>query len=1171
MSPFPPTPLSPATQAAMAPASPEDETQLFEDKFGQMAHQVFSSQFPDLTNSVITFKILDSDIDKNSAVGSFIIEHQGQFLYVPVILSDNQLKPLDLVYVKDKDIFLPLTDEWITELSKGLMDTLGEGVKLPPTVATDVDIRNIVVPPTTGRYSYAHYVTPANRLAAAATEPLGRRLHKYASSVGESTDDAFNPEVWTTFNEQFQRVQGTTPGQAIDNNVMDVTTLAKMYKQHSKTWDLANQSAYAQGMDPAQMKEQQQQMGAAGQGMPGAQPQQMGGMPGAQPQQMSAPPAVPPQGMMRTASTASVAEDAISTARTHMPSAGGTLDNLLSVIRHGALGGAAIGGVRSGLDTDDLSEVPGGMIRGAVGGAVGAPIGRSLGGLAGHTVHSPGMMGMREARQLGAVIGGAGGGYLAAGARHTDYNRLGHPSQYLQSTGMGVDPYGQRYTTASDHSANIVSMLKHAQDRGHEHTLILPEFLKRASNNIKKGFAKVLADNPRLLKIAADIYGEDTLVETLTPTKLTKLAGMSQSGGALLIADKSTPPNDYFHSFGKAAPAAFNGVLLKGFYYKDSRPSLNLAVQTQEYHDFQDTRESGVYLVYPISKEPEAALVAIEPLDLLGTDRTTSPRDASTHVKKPMPEYVSAVDARATVRLFILGDGQYGITSHLIGEQIAEVALKGTKLFDALFTDETASPKAGKGVFIYKRGIHYFSTLPVELSAITTATGGVIKATAKSVSGWGREKTIVIDPRSPLGRISRPQDLDVVFVPARYKWLPLKSQLDERQFLSSGTDVTNILIQALGSMGVGEVVARRAGQSMYSIDGEKSTDKVAALRQLAEKHYIHATAAEAMLKIAEAKTVSRAYVVSPQQYYFLRNKIANQMPPAPPGMAMDPNAGMGQMGAPPAMGGAPMAAPPMDPNAGMAAPTDPNAGMEAPAPGNSIAQAFQETNDELQQQINQLQAQLDVLVTVQERANQIDTGAAGPTEQLPQDPALAQPPPQDMSGGAGGMPPAPPMDPSMGQPMDPSMGQQPADPSMAPYGAQGMDPTAGQPPPGPVMRTEEPSSNEIAAQVNPAFLEQAGQFQGMGAFDAGAVSSLSQNPSFKSISSQYAANLEDSVDDLGRTLLTLYMQEYELKEQLGEDAFVKLEDELRNTFKNLGELTLTMSHNTSQLNNRAPS
>jgi hypothetical protein len=218
----------------------------------------------------------------------------------------------------------------------------------------------------------------------------------------------------------------------------------------------------------------------------------------------------------------------------------------------------------------------------------------------------------------------------------------------------------------------------------------------------------------------------------------------------------------------------------------------------------------------------------------------------------------------------------------------------------------------------------------------------------------------------------------------------------------------------------------------------------------------------------------------------------------------------------------------------------------APSP---IDQAFQETTEGLQKQIDELQAQLNVLVTVQERANQISGGAEGQAPQgeaLPQDPALAQqPPPMDPN-----MPPAPPM--------------QGGDPNTDPMAQQQ------EAPPAPVMNTEEPSSVEIASQVNPNFLQQAGQFQDMGAFDAGAIGSLSQTPSLKDISTQYAANLEDSVDDLGRTLLTLYMQESELKEQLGDDAFVALEEQLRNTFKNLGKLTLTLSHNTAQLNNRAP-
>lgn len=1153
MTPFPPTPISPATQAAMAPASPTDEERLFEEKFGQMAHQVFSSQFPDLTESVITFKILDSDIENNSAIGAFILEQNGQFLYVPTILSDNQLKPFDLVYVKNKDIFLPLTPEWIEELSKGTLDTLGEGVKLPPTVATDVDIRNIVVPPTTGRYSYAHVVSPANRFAAEATEPLGRKLHKFAGSVGESTSEEFNPEVWATFNEQFQRVQGMTPGQAIDGSTMDVATLAKMYKQHARTWDLATQSAYAQGMDPSQMAQQQQQAAT-----PGA---ASGGTPTA-PMRGQAPMAQP--GMTTTAAQKTAAsprqvEKALTEIAEKQPSTGGKLDNLLDLMRSGAAGGAAIGAVRSGLDTDDLSEVPGGMIRGAAGGAIGAPLGRAVGGAFGTTHLRKGILPMDEARTLGGLVGGATGGYLAAGARHTNYERLRHPfAQPGPQT--ATDPYGNLIVTASDHNQGIAKMLKHAQDKSHEHKLILPDVLKIASNNVKRGFAAFLDKHPRILKIAADIYGEETLINSLTPTQ-PKTAGVSHSGGQLVIADKKTPTNDFFSSFGEAAPTAFNGVLLKGYYYKDTRPNLNLAVQTQEYHDFHDTRESGVYLVYPKNKMPEAALVIIEPIDLLNDDRPTFPKDYETrvkHVRTTVPtdltrhEFDDITGLSTTVdvakdqpdvershilsRMFLFDKGRYGITEKLIGEQIAETALKDTSIFKTLMTNNPAPPKAGKGIFVYKRGVHYFGTKPVELSNVSTGTDGTITATIKSPEGW-REKNLVIDSRSPIGRIVRPRDNNTVIVPARYRWLPLNDRVNEKDYISTGTDVTRILINALGSMGAKPIVAQKAGGNLFSVNGEKSADKTAALKELAQKHHIHASAAEALLKLASAETVSRAYVVTPSQYRTLRTKVAQLPAPMPPPAAappqqQDPNAGMGQLGAPPAM-----TAPP-----------------PAPSP---IDQAFSETADQLQQQITSLQAQLDVLMTVQDRANQLSGEQVPVDPNAPVEPTQAAPP--DMSGG----------NPGMSAPPDTS-GMPPMDPSMAAYGAQATPPDMSGMPPMPVMRTEEPSSAEIANQINPAFLEQAGQFQDAGAFDAGAVGSLAQTPSLADISTQYAANLEDSVDDLGRTLLTLYMQETELKEQLGDDAFVTLEEQLRNTFKNLGKLTLNLSHNTAQLNNRAP-
>jgi hypothetical protein len=70
-------------------------------------------------------------------------------------MAQNQLKPLDILYIRDLNLFLPLTKEWLDEIGKMSLGELGHGTIPPQTVQSDVDIRNLVVPPTTGRYSYA--------------------------------------------------------------------------------------------------------------------------------------------------------------------------------------------------------------------------------------------------------------------------------------------------------------------------------------------------------------------------------------------------------------------------------------------------------------------------------------------------------------------------------------------------------------------------------------------------------------------------------------------------------------------------------------------------------------------------------------------------------------------------------------------------------------------------------------------------------------------------------------------------------------------------------------------------------------------------------------------------------------------------------------------------------
>lgn len=152
--------LSPRTQQMQAgmEAGPGQETALFEQGFSDMAYALLSSRMPDVVADVVTFKILDVDIDKGSGVGAFVVLRGESPVYVPVVMADNAIKPLEIFYHKKLNIFLPLTKGWLDEIDKSALASLGTGVKTPETLYTDVDIRNVVVPPITGRFSYAAWV-----------------------------------------------------------------------------------------------------------------------------------------------------------------------------------------------------------------------------------------------------------------------------------------------------------------------------------------------------------------------------------------------------------------------------------------------------------------------------------------------------------------------------------------------------------------------------------------------------------------------------------------------------------------------------------------------------------------------------------------------------------------------------------------------------------------------------------------------------------------------------------------------------------------------------------------------------------------------------------------------------------------------------------------------------
>lgn len=152
-----PMSMSPQVQKGMqGPPPSEQAEQMFKERFSQMAYSVLFSKFPNLAQSVVTFKVLDVDAEAGDGVGAFVVLYNQLPIYIPVVIVDGQLKPVEMFYYKQLNIFLPLDNAWLEEITKMSLDEMGSPENAPNTVPSDVSVRNLVLPPyTTGRYGYA--------------------------------------------------------------------------------------------------------------------------------------------------------------------------------------------------------------------------------------------------------------------------------------------------------------------------------------------------------------------------------------------------------------------------------------------------------------------------------------------------------------------------------------------------------------------------------------------------------------------------------------------------------------------------------------------------------------------------------------------------------------------------------------------------------------------------------------------------------------------------------------------------------------------------------------------------------------------------------------------------------------------------------------------------------
>ncbi len=1031
--------LSPAIQALEQVPTAESQRQIFERHIGDTAYQSFAAKFPDLVESIITYKLLDTDPTAGTGFGAFILDVDGETVYVPTVFSDSELSPIEIMYVKTKGIFVPLTTEWINAVRRDADQALGESQKLPDTVSSDVDIRNLMVPPMTGRYSYA----------SDASMELGKLLTKHA-------DEQFDPQMWEMFVTQYGQMNGVTPGGALDAGQATADEISKLYKNHVKMW--APQEQQQQQPMPPQMQQPMQQP--------------MAQQPVQQPPQQPQP---------------------------KMASVGSKIDHLLESAGYGAAIGGGTGGLTAIYDGDPRdagNRILQGAVGGALGGTIGGTVGRSL------NAKYP-----KVTQGLGDEVGHIAGG-LIGGLSASDPERIG-----LAPNPAAYDPTMYRYASFD---ADLLAMMKHAAAPSHKHTPRLLDYLHQAPNAVKTAFASVLKKRPHLLKFAAESYGAEALLGALRGCpEQAKVAEAPKK--AVSVTTKGTTPR------------SFRGTALRGYFYEDQKPAKNATVIKQERQIAADAREPGVYSLLKSDGTRVAARVFVDPVDLFspGLSHSSWPLDSRR---------------RRQPRIAVLSGGKYLNADELYGEKVPD---------ETDIAVGSAKPSQGLGMFVSPEGA---GTLPIRLSKVRTLEGGVVEAVAGPSDDLFRgycSKRIRVEG----GRFIRPKDADVVIIPASWKWLALSGENEDKghTFLTSA----DLVDYVLGHTG-----------TQVTVRGVEPSKTAEAIDYIANTYEISGADAEALLKIAELRGRCDARIVP-------KDLLAGRVKTASP-----------------------------------------------------VEQAFGEILQGLSSQMDNIQGQMQVLQTVQQRAQELAQGAGQPPTGMQQtDPAMQGPPPapaqgqpadpsmqapapaqgqpmdpsmqgqpmdpsmqgQPMDPSMQGQPMDPsmqgqPMDPSMqGQPMDPSMQGQPMDPSMQ---GQPMDPSMqGQPmdpsmdpatqgqveqPPLPLMTTEVPSSMEIEQQINPDFLEQAAALQSRGAFDTGALAQLERAAGRKGTPTpapmnSHTQSLEATVDDLGRTLLSLQLKSVDLQAQLSGDTYHELEEQVRNTFKGLGKLLLELSQHSMAL------
>lgn len=125
--------------------------------FSQMALEKLNAASPGLSKYIVAFKDMSSELSESDGVevGVFIMRNGGNLFYIPVISRGGVIFPIDSIYLADRKAFFPLTKKTIEQVRSAQNAGLGVAARTPQGAISNPDLKDLVVPPRTGKFMYA--------------------------------------------------------------------------------------------------------------------------------------------------------------------------------------------------------------------------------------------------------------------------------------------------------------------------------------------------------------------------------------------------------------------------------------------------------------------------------------------------------------------------------------------------------------------------------------------------------------------------------------------------------------------------------------------------------------------------------------------------------------------------------------------------------------------------------------------------------------------------------------------------------------------------------------------------------------------------------------------------------------------------------------------------------